>query len=520
MVSSMKNRLNALHAREILIQLALQPHRLAQWMNRWMPETPSSGQTVMSLDGQWLKLLQMQGPSHARRITKWFVCPVKGASLEEMVRVFQETCTTEGVIPKEILVAIPAHLCTVRFFSLPSTNWKEIRDIVELQAEKHTPYAREEILTDFVVLDRERSGYSRVLLIIAHQDIVGRPVRLVELSQLPLERVSCELEGLVSWFRMVKKESGKSAATDMSLVVEIDSSTTTLLLMQHSQPTFHRSLVTGAEHLEADPTQAGERFIGELQRSLEAIDAESSASKAKEILLTGRIERLAELKVRIEKEMALPVYLIPPWASIEMPDTVRQAYERLADVSFASLVGLATAPSQIDLTPQATKLRQAFESRAKTLVLLGCQCIAALILVSLLIIGRAHKQYRYYEALRAVYQQSAEQAFAVEETFHQLGFVEGRLRHRGQLLEAVSLLAQDSSEGIQWRSLTFTPDDGIVLKGISRELPQVYEFVATLDTAPIFGQVEAKRVAKRKSGDQDVADFEIRCPLISDGTLP
>ena len=512
--------MNRKRIREALLQLALQPRQLAKSLSQLLPETASHGLTVLSLDGQWLKLLQLEGAVGARRITKLLVCPVEGAGAEEILKAFQEACATEGVVPREVLIANPTHLCTIRLFSLPSTDSKEIRDIVSLQAEKHTPYAKEEILTDFKVLDRDRSGYSKVLLVIAHQDVVHRSVRVVETSGFPLDRVGCELEGLVNWFQLVKKKAGPPASADGVVIIEVDGSTTTVLVMQRGQLQFHRSLATGAEQLAEDPAQSGQRLVGELQRSLEAVEAEGMTGKIQEVILTGRIERLGELKTLMEQGLDVPVHLVSPWTGSELSEAARQASERLPEVSFASLVGLALSPSQLDLTPEATKLRHAFEARAKALVTLGCQVVAALVLVSVLMVGRAQKQQRYYEALRSLYRQTTQEAATVEEGLRQLEFVQERLRHRGELLEAVSTLARFSAEGIKWDSLTFTEGEGLLLKGTSVELPKVYEFVAGLDGDPLFGQVEAKCVSKRKAGEQDVADFEITCPLASAKVLP
>jgi Tfp pilus assembly protein PilN len=115
--------------------------------------------------------------------------------------------------------------------------------------------------------------------------------------------------------------------------------------------------------------------------------------------------------------------------------------------------------------------------------------------------------------LRGITRQTSLRAAGVEEALQQLAFVKGRLQGRGQLLELVNTLAIHSPEGIQWDSLTFTQGDGLALKGISEALPDVYEFVAGLDGEPAFGQVEARRVAKGKAGEEDVTTFEIACPL-------
>jgi len=506
--------------RDLLLHVALQPKNLGKALNRWMPAVSSQALTVMTLDGQWLKLLRVEGPPPARCITRLLAFPVEGNDQEQLEKTLKEACAAEGFLPSEVLVANPTHLCTVRLFSLPSTDQKEIRDIVELQAEKHTPYAKEEILTDFNVIDRDRPGYSRVMLVIVHQDVVHRTVRLVESSGLTLDRVGCELEGLINWFLLVKRGAKAAASAASSLVVDVDGSTTTLLVMQRGQLHFHRSLATGAEQLQEDPTLASERLVSEIQRSIEAIEAEAGSVKPQEVVLTGRLERLGKFKGLIEQALNLPVSLVSPTEAQAMSEGARVAAERLPDVSFASLIGLAFSPSSIDLTPQATKLRHAFEAKAKALVLLGCQGIGALILVSVLIIGRAQKEYRYDQTLRTVYKERAQEAASVEEALRQMEFVKGRLRQRGQLLEAAETLAKLTPPDIRWESMSFTNGEAMVLKGTSSELPKVYEFVASLDSSPLFEHVEAKRVTKRKSGEESLTDFEITCPLASAKTVP
>lgn len=511
----MKSEHTRLH--EALLQIALQPRAVARWLGRLTAGGAPQGMTVIALDGQWLKLLQVEGPIHGRQVTKVLACPVERLDPAALQQAFMEACATEGVTPRDVLVANPTHLCTIRLFSLPSVDPKEIRDIVDLQAEKHTPYAKEEILTDFRIIDRDASGYSRVLLIIAHQDVVHRPVQLVERAGWLLERVGCELEGLINWFEMTKAPASAAVPT---LVVDVDGTTTTLLVMHRSQPQFHRSVATGADQLVDDPAQAGERLVGEISRSLEALEAEGSAAKVQEILLTGRVERLSELQSVLQRGLSLPVNLAPPWGPQALSAAVQAAYARLPDVSFASLFGLAAAPSRIDLTPQATKLRQAFEAKAKALVLLGCQGIAMLILLSLLIIGRTQREQRYYQQLRAFYDRSTLEAQQVEESLRQTELVKAQLRRRGQLLEAATTLAQRSPPEIRWHSLAYIEDGQVVLKGTSKQLPNIYEFVAGLDGLELFGQVETRRVAKRSGEEEGMTDFEIVCPFAGAGTEP
>ncbi len=505
---------------EAFLSVALLPRRMANRLSRLTPGAISPALMVVSIDGQWLKILQVEGPLRARRITKLVAAPVESSAPEAVDRLFKEACGSEGMVAREVLVATPTHLSTVRLFTLPSTDSKEIRDIVDLQAEKHTPYAKEEVLIDFKILDRDPSGYSRVALVIAHQDIIHRQVRLAETTGLSLDRIGCELEGLMNWFHLIRRGGGKGGGGGATLLVDVDGNTTTFMVMQRGQPQFYRSLAIGAEQLEGQAAEAGQRLIDELQRSLEAIELEGGASKVQEIVMTGRVERLEELKGLMGQAFGLSVSAVSPWQGCEASERVRVAIESLPSVSFASLVGLAFASSHVDLTPSSAKLRQAFEARARALVLLACQGLAALILVSLLVIERAQKVHQQYETLRARHQSSIEQAGQVEEALRQVAFVKERLRQRGPLLEMAKILAEHSPDGIEWKSLTFADGGELTLKGISEELPKIYEYVAALGRIPPLEQAAARRVAKRKLEARDVTEFEISCPLSAPGVAP
>ncbi|MBI2495768.1 MAG: pilus assembly protein PilM, partial [Candidatus Omnitrophica bacterium] len=445
---------------------------------------------------------------HSRRtVTALIAQPVEGMADEDIARELSGACAAIGFEPGPVLIANPAPFTTPRLFNLPSTDPVEIHDIVELQAEKHTPYTKEEILTDFQVVETDRSGYSRVLLVISHQDIVHRGLRLVERMGWSLERVGFELEGLINWFRLVKG----GAAQGGTLVAEMDSDSTTLLILQQGKPYFHRSLAMGVNQLGGDATEGPAKLIAEMQRSLDTFETEGLNVAVSEVVLTGQAERLPGLKDRVQRGLNLPTIVASPFEDCAVSEAAKEA--TLRQVSFASLLGLALGPSEVDLTPNALKLHRTFEVRARRLVGLGCQVIAGLLLFSCLLIGKALKDERDHAWLLREHQTMAQEAQAVEGVLERLGVIQGWFETRGQLLNAVAELNQHTPHAIQWESVSFTDREQITLKGFSGEMPKVYDFVAELRASPLFSQVEAKRVTKRRVDERDVTEFEIVCSL-------
>ena len=101
----------------------------------------------------------------------------------------------------------------------------------------------------------------------------------------------------------------------------------------------------------------------------------------------------------------------------------------------------------------------------------------------------------------------------MESRMSQLAVVEDWLAGRAELLEALAGRAQRTPGAIQWATLSYTKGEQIALKGVSEEIPKVYDFAAELRGAGLFAQVESRRVAKRKVNDADVTEFELVCLL-------
>lgn len=464
------------------------------------------GLTVLSIDGRWIKVLHATGRHSARTITALLAHPIDNLSDDEVLAWLRQACAAQGLEPGAVLIANPSHLTTTRLFTLPSTKASEIQDIVELQAEKHTPYAKEEILTDFLVIDVDHNGYSRVLLVLSHQDIVHRALRLVEGAGWLLERVGFELEGLVGWFRAVH-----GAPEAGALVADIDGETTTLVVLQRGRPVFHRSLGLGAAQLSSDPAGA-EQLIAEFRRSLEMFEAEGSSVQIAGIVLTGQAARVPELKERVEQQLNLPTEVKSPYDACQLTPQAQAAAESLS-VSFTGLLGLALAPGQVDLTPKALKLHRTFEVRAQVLVGLGCQLIAGLLLVAGLLIGRAHKTERYHAWLVRETRTTEAEVRELQAQLRQMDVVHDWLATRGELLDCVTQLADKTPASVKWASLVFTKREQLILKGTSDDMPEVFGFADLLRTSSRFTKVEARRVTKRTVEGANVTEFEIICSL-------
>lgn len=484
-------------------------------ISRWMPGGLTQHQTILCIGDQWLKVLHATGRGQGRVVDAILAQPIAGMSEEDVFSWLKQAWDARGLEPGDVLLANPSHLTTVRLFALPSTDPNEIRDIVELQAEKHTPYAKEEILTDFLTVESDRSGYSRVLVVISHQDVVHRGLRLVEAMGWPLDRVGFELEGLTNWFRISQHDS---TAAD-TLLADLDGDATALVVLQGGQPHYYRSIGLGAKHLAENPVEGPAKLVAEVQRTLETFEQEGSKLKVSKALLTGQAVRFPGLAPLLQQALDLPASVVSPLDRCPLSEQAAKESEQTTQASVVSLLGLALGASEVDLTPKALKLHRAFELRSRALVKVGCQLIAVLLLLSMLAVGKSYKSERYRAWLRGQFEQVGREAGSISIFVDQMKMVEQWLDSGDDLLESVMELYRQTPEPVRWSALAFTQGEQISLKGTSPEIPQVFDMVAELQKSARFAAVEARRTTKKKVGEQDVTEFEIVCSFRAAETL-
>ena len=130
--------------------------------------------TVFQLDGNWLRLIQVKTLKHEKKISMIKAVEITSLTDESIALKISSLASELEINSRYLILCIPRHFTTTRNLDLPSANPLEIKDMIELQIGKQTPYASDEVIKDYQILGSNADGYSRVLLVIVHRDIVDR----------------------------------------------------------------------------------------------------------------------------------------------------------------------------------------------------------------------------------------------------------------------------------------------------------------------------------------------------------
>lgn len=486
--------------------------------------------TILTLEigDEWLKMVAVEENRQARRILDIAAEPIRGANDLEVSLKITAFLKALNFQPSAVVVSHPTHNLTVRILNLPSLDPKEIADIVELQAVKQTPHAREEITAGFSILESDHAGYSRVLVAISHRDLALRYCRILEISGLRAQRITLSLEGSWNWLNATA-DLGKQEAGEALLLMDLDIASTDLLVLSQGKPVFTRSLDFGLRNLAAGGASMESEFVKEVQRSLELGEADLKDKKIGRIFLTGGTgvqapggaalegeggDPLKNFGALLSREINLPSEVLPPFSEAVKRQMARPENPlcTASEVSFVTVLGLALAGEStgINLTPAEIQVRKGLEDRARDLAVMGTLLLALVSLLSLVSFGKVYKKSSYLEHLKKDYDGIHRQSEDVEKLVAKMKLASEQMAAGGGFLDVLQDISEVMPGNITLTGFQYNRQDKTAtLRGISTEMSSVFQFLTTLEAVPHLESVKTRSVTKRKLEDREVAEFEM-----------
>ena len=140
----------------------------------------SSDLVGIDLNEELLKIVHVRITGLKREVADLVSREVRGMADEDITAFVQQTLTDLKIGNSRAFIGVPLHTIITRSIEIPSRDPEEIREIVNLQANRHTPYARSEIIVDMLVIGLVRENYTKVLLTIAPKELVNRQTQILE----------------------------------------------------------------------------------------------------------------------------------------------------------------------------------------------------------------------------------------------------------------------------------------------------------------------------------------------------
>jgi hypothetical protein len=363
-------------------------------------------------------------------------------------------------------LGLPSTDVLLRVVALPAVPDDELAEMVELQADKFSPFPIETMAVSHEVLDRTEDQ-CRVLVAAARNEAVDTQAKLlVEAGLRPAGIDSCAL----GWWRLLQ-DGGDVPIEGRAALVIISGTAAELVIVQDGVPLVFRSLDFGPD---AAPADVAADVGQELSHTLISVELEHGSHPCT-VLLWAYEDQLAAIEGALRAE---DIGEITPRALDGLPPVCEGIARRL-------ITG-----GGIDLTPQAW-LDADTAARHRRQMLGGLAAVAGVWLLCVIglvvLFGWRKGRISRLQARRTTWEAPA---MEVRELRRRVRMIDRYTDLSHSALECLREISGIQPAGVDLVSFTYTKSDSIRIEGQAGERSLIYGFKEALDASGLFPEVE------------------------------
>ena len=474
---------------------------------------PKRDLIAIELSSTALKIAHIKPNAQAIEILNLLSRSIKDAPDEEIARIIKMSLSELKVKNPFLVDVIPAHAVITKNIEVPSLNPQEIKEIINLQAGRHTPYSRDEIIVDYLNVGVHKHSYSKILLLIVTRNVIRRHFEIVEAAGAKIERVLLSPEGIAAVCdKTLHVESREAPIT----LLTIDELYTDFSIVFKEKVTFIRSIPIGAQHLMEEEEKFKAKFAEEVKSSLETYQSEDIEKPPRAIVLVAPSEELQGLVPIVHEVARLPVKIVPYLKNMVFSN---ELFEKIAMNKYLSFCGVVASLAsykelKIDLIPDEIKFRKSLEERASELLKTGMLALTGFVLIFLILLTKIYFDTLYLKKLDSKYAPVNREAQKLENDFSKISRLKSCLAKRGFSLEALTELYNLVTDEIRLSDIRFEEQGKFTLRGTAATTSDVFSFVEKMSKTKYYNDVKTKYTTKRREGTKDVTDFEITSLLV------
>ena len=426
------------------------------------------------------------------------------AGSESIARQIDQTFKEYNLPRKKVTLNISRHLVMARFLNLPSTDEREIKSMVDIEALKHIPYRGEEIAIEHSIIEKREDGYSDVLLAIVQCEIINRFIDILKKAGIRPVKVTLSSEALLAWCFLIKEEAKQDLKAATALV-NIGAEYIDIDIVESDKLKFARAYVY-------DTTSAKQCRM--------AAD-EISKSIATYGKIGGRVDKIIISGAGSKIDILLPFLKESSDASAEViPQGQNRVFDKrtavdLSAVSFVGLIGLALKGERSGINFLPRKLAE--DNRVQILRKTFIKTAVLLTGIILAVAGLMAKNWLDRSAeltrLKARIEQIRPLAAEAKRMRESVRIIKRELDKKPLAVEVLTEVYRIAPAGLKLNLLDYRDKQSLILRGDAPALDVIVGFVSRMEGSEYLENVEIKYTTKRSAGGRNFTDFQISCLL-------
>ena len=392
-----------------------------------------------------------------------------------------------GVIPREQVI--------LRVMKFPTTSSEELRQMVELSGKAQLPYATEQAIVDYSLID-QREGFSTVAMVACQRDFLERQLHPLHEAGLQVECLTVSSSGVLGWYTAARMTS----LVEPVLVINRDEDRTDLVLIRDGRLLLTRSIPSGSDE------DGPELLTHEIEQSLSTLRKDLPGIEVRSLLLTG-VGPLAAWKEKASQHLSLPASVVDG----AQPLTGR-AMSETASASPVVVGGAACAPTRqlLNLNPPEVRQTTRHQSQVREVVTVGALLLAVLVLGGSVSALHVYRQYRLIARIDQAISEVDPLTRQTKTAAQRVELVTAVLEQRRRLAALLGGVFRSTPSTITLDALTFDRlRREMGLRGRAPSTQDVLAYRKALEQLEGVVEARLKYATARQTADGERADFEI-----------
>ena len=403
---------------------------------------------------------------------------------------FQRVGKKKGL---EVTAILNRSKVTMRKADLPSRDKAEIEQMLGLHIIKQVPYPKEEIIWGYQSLGFDGISNTRILLAIAHRDILRSIFNGFNSLNVPLDNILLSSQGVARFAQAAVKDNLSSQQP--YLVLDVDYNASDLILVSKQQISSSVIISFGLEQLKQEENRP--KFAGELEQSLLGLRGELPANTPAQLFLCGTAAGIENLDAYLGKELNLKTQLV------QAPV--------LRNASFSGILGFAGGQKKEDIsfTLPEVQLKKEMRLKLKQLLILGISAVYILTLLALIVFLNLSQRQTYRDRLNVKISALKEKSGPLLEISQKIDTINKYANPEDSVLNYLNELTSLCPDTITMTAFSWDAQKGAGIRGYAYQMQDIFNFVNILGNSRYFKGMQARSNRRRKVKNGEVIDFDI-----------
>lgn len=464
--------------------------------------------TVIEITNTHIKVLRSRILRNQQEIMSCNIHSMETSTDGEIVKVLKEIFAARNMSDDEITLIVPRRQVILKHMRLPSLNEEEIRKMLGLQLVEQIPYAVEDIIYDFQIIEKEELGYTNVLGAVIHKEVSQRYIHLLKEVGVHLRRLTLSSLGILGGYRFCTDEKKEPI-----LLINMDVAHTEICFCRGQKLVFSRSIDCGAKDFNSIQML---ELIEQIKLSLKNYSVEKMGLDVQGIVLLSNLIESETLKESLEREVNLPVRIyssvkdFPCEKNIDLVEL-----ERELNTSFVAIVGaLFTDTARImNFIPQEVhdtwKIKQkknqwvALAIRIFIVVILGMSALGIQCVQKTIQLNGLEKKISEIKPIIQKAKKKRQLIAILDEEFMRRLFVP----------ELIYELIELTPVEISFTTLSLDEKGYFDMHGYAQTGANINNFQALLVKSQVFNKVNLQFAKQKYLNKMDVTEFRITSEL-------